>query len=94
MNANVGASMLTRIKGVEVGISPIGVTVARGVSVAVYVGVRVMVVVAVALAVGVSGGIKPGRKSRTEHACNKSTVIIVRTSLRIKNLVCEELLPL
>jgi hypothetical protein len=83
--------MLTKIKGVEVGIAPIGVTVARGVGVAVRVGVRVKVCVAVAVGLGVSTGFSPGKKSRAEQACTNSIVRMIRAGLHIYNLIYEGL---
>jgi hypothetical protein len=91
VNAFVETPTVTRMKGVEVGIAPIGVTVSRGVDVAVRVGVRVMVCVAVAVALGmgVLFGARPGRKSKAEQACNKSMAIMIRTGFRMYGLVFE-----
>ena len=96
MKADVGASALTRMKGVTVGISPMGVTVGRGVGVLVRVGVRVRVEVAVpvGLGMGVLFSARPGRKSRPEQDCNKSIVMRIKNGLRMKNLGCAGLFPL
>jgi len=86
MKSGIGASALTRMKGVKVGTAPIGVTVSRGVGVAVRVGVSVLVGVFVTVELGICVFVG-GEKSKAEQACSKSIVKMIRTGLRIYNLI-------
>ena len=79
------ASGLTNMKSVDVGTTPIGVTVSRGVGVIVLVGVGVLVGVCVAVAVEVDVlvGPSPGMKSNAVQACRKSIAMMMRADLCI-----------
>ena len=85
IEVKLNASGLTNMKSVDVGITPIGVTVSRGVGVIVRVGVGVLVgvCVAVGLRVIVLIGARPGKKFRAEQDCRKKIAMVMRAGLCI-----------